>query len=208
MNEGSRIELEDCFIDIPNMDARKFVFDNLKYACQDAKRSIRNKITPVNQRQEDGSTKQVEYSLKDVDLENYTIDSNPEWIPKGMDKDDYKPIELKLGDRTMDYLRKFGQLTIIRHEQFNEAEEKYLEKTKQSMIDSKAPEENIKQWEKAQDIQRKKRLDEVPTCLEQALFIAVWPIIQQKLEQSDTLVFDKEYNEQYPKESAKQPATQ
>jgi len=45
MNEEQRIALEDCFIEIPNMDARKFIFDNIKMACGDSKRSIRNKIT-------------------------------------------------------------------------------------------------------------------------------------------------------------------
>ena len=74
MNEGTKIELEDCFVDIPNMDARKYVFDNLKLACQDAKRSKRNKVTFTNQRQEDGSMKQVEFSLKDIDFEKYTLE--------------------------------------------------------------------------------------------------------------------------------------
>ncbi len=200
MNEETRVELEDCFIDVPNMDARKFSFDNLKMACQDAKRSFRNKITPINQRQKDGSMKQVEFSLKDIDLEKYTLDSSPNWIPKGMDKEDYKPIELKLGDNTMSYLRKYGQLIIVRHEQFNISEEKYLDETRAQMKLNNTPKENVKQWEKSQEKIRKERLDVVPTCLEQAIFVSIWPLVQQKLEQSDNTIFDKEYNEMYPTE--------
>ena len=101
MNEETRIALEDVFIDEKNMDARKFVFDAIKNACQDAKRCSRNKVTPVNQRDENGTPKQEEYKLKGITLEDYTQEDNPNWLPKPLDEDDNKPIELKLGDNTM-----------------------------------------------------------------------------------------------------------
>ncbi len=198
MNEETRIALEDCFVDIPNTDARKFIFDNIKMACQDAKRSLRNKTTPINQRPiEGGPPKQVEYKLKGVNLENYTLDSNPAWLPKGLDADDNTPIELKLGDNTMGYIHTYGQLTLIRHEQFNKAEDEFLEKTKKSMEEANAPAENIKQWEKAQEGIQKDRMDAIPNCLEEAIFTSIWPLIQQKIDQSDGLIFDKEYREIY-----------
>jgi len=203
MNEENRIALEDCFIDIPNTDARKFIFDNVKMACQDAKRSLRNKVTPVNQRQENGQMKQEEYSLKGIDFEKYSLDSNALWVPKGLDAEDNSPIELKLGDNTMGYIRNYCQLVLIRHEQYNMAEEKYLEATKQKMIDSNAPEDTLKQWEEAQESVRKQRLEAVPKCIEEAIFVSIWTIIQQKIDQSDSIIFDKEFAEQYQTEPVK-----
>jgi len=197
MNEETRIALEDCLIDTPNMDARKFIFNSIKQACQDAKRSIRNKVTPINKRQEDGMMKQEEFSLKGIDLTKYTLPSDPNWLPKNLDAEDSKPIELKLGDNTMGYIKNYGQIVGVRHEEYNKAEESYLEKTKADMIKANAPEDNIKGWEKAQESIRKTRLESVPKCIEECLFVSIWPIIQQKIDLSDGLIFDKEYDEIY-----------
>lgn len=197
MNEEQRISLEDCFIDIPNMDARKFIFDNIKMACGDAKRSIRNKVTPINQRQKDGMMKQEEYSLKSVDFSKYVLSPNTKWLPKNADPDDNKPIELKLGDNTMKYLNMFGSIVLIRHEQFNKYEDEYLEIARAKMLEGKPPQENIDRWEEAQKKMREQRLEAAPSCLEEAIYTSIWPIIQQKIDQSDNLMFDKEFDEEY-----------
>ena len=162
MNEETRIALEDCLIDVPNMDARKFVFINIKQACQDAKRSIRNKVTPINKRQEDGTMKQEEFSIKGINLEELTLPSDPNWLPKNLDAEDNRPIELKLGDNTMGYIKNFGQLVTIRHKEYNKAEDKFFEKTKAEMIKANAPTDNMAQWEKVQKKIREERLSEVP----------------------------------------------
>jgi len=206
MNEETRIALEDCLIDTPNMDARKFIFNSIKQACQDAKRSLRNKVTPVNKRQEDGTMKQDEFSIKGINLEDYTLELDPNWLPKNLDPEDSKPIELKLGDNTMGYIKNYGQIVSIRHEEYNKAEDEYLEKTEADMMKANAPEDNIKQWKKVQESVKKSRLEAVPKCIEECLYVSIWPIIQQKIDLSDGLIFDKEYDEQYPdkpKEEAK-----
>ena len=200
MNEETRIALEDSFVDTPNMDARKHIFGNIKNACQDAKRSIRNKVTPTNQKQEDGTPQQQEASLKGVNLEDFTLTSDENWLPKNMDAEDNKPIELKLGDNTMGYIKNYGQITGFRHKMFNEAEERWIVKEEAKLIASKIPEENLKRWREAQEKIRKKRLGEVPQCIEECLYVSIWPLIQQKLDQNDGLIFDKEYDEMYPKE--------
>ncbi len=159
MNEETRIALEDCLIDTPNMDARKFVFTNIKSACQDAKRSIRNRVTPVNQRQmEDGIVKPIQFPLKGIDLNKYTLPSDPNWLPENLDAEDSRPIELKLGDNTMGYIKNYGQLVGVRHEEFNKAEEEFLEKTRAEMMSQNAPKKNMEDWEKAQENIRKDRL--------------------------------------------------
>jgi len=208
MNEDNRVALEDCLIDLPNMDARKFVFTNIKQACQDAKRSLRNKVTMVNKRQEDGTMKQEEFSLKGIDLEKLTLPSDPNWLPKNLEAEDNTPIELKLGDNTMGYIKNFGQLVTIRHEQYNKAEDEFFEKTKADMIKANAPADNMAQWEKVQKKIREERLAVVPKCIEECIHLSIWPLIQQKIDQSDGAIFDKEYDEQYPDkpEPEKKPA--
>jgi len=212
MNEENRIALEDCLIDTPNMDARKFVFVNIKQACQDAKRSIRNKVTPINKRPEDGGPPQQEdFSLKGIDLDKYTLPSDPKWLPKNLDAEDSKPIELKLGDNTMSYIKNYGQIVGVRHEQFNKAEEENITRIRAEMVANNAPEPNIKQWEKVQDGVRKERLAAVPTCIEQCIWVSIWPLIQQKIDQNDGVIFDKEFDEEYgekakPKVKEKPPS--
>ena len=206
MNEENRIALEDCLVDIPDMDARKFAFTNIKMACQDAKRSIRNRVTPVNRRPKDGGQpKQEEFKLKGIDLEEYTLPSNPDWVPKNLDIEDNKPIELKLGDNTMGYIKNYGQIVGVRHEQYNLAEEEFVASTKKSMIEANAPPDNIKQWEEAQEKIRVERLKQVPKCIEECIYMSIWPIIQQKIDQSDGVIFDREYDEIY-KEPEKKSA--
>ena len=198
MNEETRIALEDLLIDVPNMDGRKFLFTNIKQACQDAKRSIRNKVTPVNRRPiVGGPPKQEEFSLKGVDLNKYTLPSDSAWLPKNLDAEDSKPIELKLGDNTMGYIKNYGQIVGVRHEQYNLAEEEYLKKLQAEMIANKVPQQNIDQWKKAQENTRKERLGAVPKCIEECLYVSIWPMIQQKIDQSDGEIFDKEFEEEY-----------
>ena len=205
MNEETRIDLEDCFVDTPNTDARKFVFDNLKQACQDAKRSVRNKVTPVNRRQEDGAMKQEEFELKGIDLEKFTLPSNEAWLPKGMSAEDNNPIELKLGDSTMKFLKHFGQLVIIRHEQYNMAEEAYLAATEAKMMENGAKPEQIESWKKQQESIKATRLEAVPNCLEQAIYTSIWPMLVQKLDMSDGKIFEDEYKEIYKQPEETKP---
>jgi hypothetical protein len=207
MNEETRISLEDCFIDAANTDARKFIFDALKNACKDAKRCIRNGVTPVNRRQEDGQMKQEEYKLKDVNLDNYSLEDNPNWLPENLTSEENKPIELKLGENTMKFLKSFGQLVGVRHEQFNIAEEEYLKIQREEMKSKLPNDEAYKKWEKSIEAQKETRLGAVPTSLQEALYVSIWPLLQQKIDMSDGIMFDKEYDEQYPTEEAdKKPA--
>jgi len=205
MNEETRIALEDVFIDNDHMDARKFIFDALKNACQDAKRSIRNGVTPVNRRQEDGQMKQEEYKLKDVKLDDYTLEDNPDWLPENLTKDENKPIELKLGDNTMKYLKIFGQLVTVRHEQYNIAEEEYLIVQKEEMKSKLPNKEAYDKWEKSIEKVKKTRLESVPANLHQALYVSIWPLLQQKIDMSDGLMFEKEYDEIYKEKKEEKP---
>lgn len=205
MNEETRISLEDVFIDNDHMDARKFIFDALKNACQDAKRSVRNGVTPVNKRQEDGQMKQEEYKLKDVKLDDYTLNDNEAWLPENLSKEDNTPIELKLGDNTMKYLKIFGQLVAVRHEQYNMAEEKYLTIQREEMKSKLPNKDAYEKWEKTTETQKTTRLDSVPSSLQQALYVSIWPMLQQKIDMSDGLMFDKEYNEIYKEKKDEKP---
>lgn len=213
MNEETNSALEDCFVDNPNMNARKFVFENLAKLCQDAKRCLRLQSTPVNRKQKDtGQLQQEEYSLKGVNMDTYEIDLNPEWLPDELTKDENNPVELTLRENTEKYLKSFCKLALIRHEQYNESEEKYYEAelaTKQTMLNTitgeaekKSYSEQIVKWEEAQEKERKRRISFIPSCFEETLFMAINPIIMQTLDANDSKVFTTEYAETYEKDES------
>jgi len=205
MNEEQRIALEDCFIDEANKDASGFIFDQIKSACLDAKRCVRDNITPVNQRQEDGSPKQEEYPLKGIKLDDYTLEDNTNWLPKNLDKEDSKPIIMKFGDDTMKYLKIFGQLVIIRHEQYNIYEDKYMETQKEEMKEKISDPKAFERFEKSQQNQREARLEQVPTCLQHAIHTSIWPAINNKINANDGKIFDKEHKEIYAEKKDEKP---
>jgi len=205
MNEETRIALEDVFIDKDNMDARQYIFGEIKKACQDAKRSIRAGVTPVNKITEEGQLKQEDYKLKGIDLEKFTLESNPSWLPKNLDKEDNTPIELKLGDNSMKYLKIFGQLVTIRHEQFNIAQDEYLEIQKVEMREKVVDNKQYDRWVKGQADNRKDRLELVPHCLEQAIFTSIWPQITRTIDSADGVMFEKEFKEIYKEKAEEKP---
>lgn len=207
MNEETRISLEDCFIDDDNMDARKFVYLQVTQCCQDAKRCLRANSTPVNRKQDGWKSmppqeqyKQEDYKLNDTNLDDYNLESNNKWVPTSMEGQEVTPIELKLGDNTMKYLKNFGQLNIIRHEQFNlrekEQNELELSNIEAGNVD---PRKLIETTKKNQEAMNKTNLDAVPTCLEQCVYNSIWPVIAQKIEEGDRKLFDKEYDDIYKK---------
>lgn len=206
MNEETRISLEDCFIDDDNMDARKFIFDLVKMCCQDGKRCLRANETPVNKKQDNWKTlppqeqyKQEPYSLKGVELDKYTLDMNPEWLPKGLDKEDSHPIELKLGDNTMKYLKAYGQMNILRHERFNTREVEMDAKEIEELTAAKTDEKQIESTKKNQEAMKKTNLDAVPNSMEECVYTGIWMQVEQKIAQGDNTLFDKEYDEIYKK---------
>lgn len=205
MNDETRISLEDCFIDSSSMDARKFIFDKLKIACQDAKKSVRNNVTPINKRGKNGQVQPSEYNINDVNLSDYKLESKSDWLPKNLNAVDNKPIELKVGDNTIKYLQIYSQLIGIRHEQYNLAEDEYIESTIKEMKENGSNQQIIDNFLKSQEPLKKERLSQIPKTFEEAIYTSLWPLIQQKINESDGQMFDREYNEIYKKVAEKKP---
>lgn len=195
MNEDTKTDLEDCFVNDANMDASKYLFGLVRELCQFAKRFNRQQTIPVQTRDENGTPKQIDFSIKDINLEDFTLPSNPDWIPPSLEGQNVSPVKLRVGDTTMRYLKIFGQMTMIRKREGDKHEDEYMNKRLQEMRDSKAPEQSIKQWQDYQQTEKQKRDDLHPTCLEHAIFLNVIAKMEQKLNELDSKIFNEEYEE-------------
>ena len=112
-------EVEDAFIDKP-ITAQKFIFDLIKIMCKDAKAGKLNKSCSVNII-ENGSIKNDFVKLKEVNLEDYKLPSNPEWLPKDMDKDSVRLWEHNVTDKTMEYIELFCKFVGLRFKRYTES---------------------------------------------------------------------------------------
>lgn len=103
LSEDSLVQIEDEFVDKED-DLRHLVFDPIKATSkqtgliQTQKQFIAN-ILDDNQEK---TTKTVK--LEDVDLEQYDIKSDPDWLPENISKEDVKPYKIRVGKKTWEYL--------------------------------------------------------------------------------------------------------
>lgn len=122
--EEAMIALEDNFADDDDDDAlRKFVFGEVKKLAKAAKLIKMNKSFAgvIEDDWKRGKTKQETFYLKDVNLDDYTIDSDPSWIPKNISKNDCKTFILKVGEKSWDALQFFSKVSVARNALFNKS---------------------------------------------------------------------------------------
>lgn len=193
-------ELDDAFID-EKETSHDFVWRLIRDLCKDAKMGKLNKICSVNVLK-DGKPQQESVKLKEIELEE--LPSNPDWIPKNIDKDDVKYFEHKVTDKTWEYLNLFSSFTILRHQKYGESLE--IENNKKLAKMEQDP--NIKK-ELLEDARKnfgesiEKFNGIVPKCLEEVVFSAIYPKISQYVNQNIDKALDKENEELYPKKAAK-----
>ena len=142
--EEAMIAFEDHFVDDDDVDAqRKFVFSQVKQLAKSA-RMIRMNKSFGGLIEEDKKQKKETFYLKDINLDDYEIDSDPNWIPKNINKNDVKTYILKVGEITWNALQIFAKVAVARGELYN----KSLDKN---------------------DINYKGKLMEMPKCFEQII---------------------------------------
>ena len=189
-------ELDDAFIG-EKETAHDFVWRLIRELCKDAKMGKLNKVCSVNVLK-DGKPQQDTVKLKEVNLEEIT--SNPDWIPKNIDKDDVKYFEHKVTDKTWEYLKLFSSFTLLRHKKYGES----LEAENDRKLADLEKNANMK---KEQIEDARKNFDEtvekfkgiIPKCLEEVVFSAIYPKISQHVNQNIDKALDKENEELYPK---------
>lgn len=191
-------EFEDAHVDQAK-SAHKFVFELITNLCRDAKNCKLAKGTPVN-RWKDKTRVQETIKFKDVNLKEYTLSSNPDWLPKDTDKEDMTSFKLKLRDKTWEYLQLHGQLLNIRVTEYNKSTEIHEEEILQDLRDKDTSEEGITSQEKQNLEAIKRRGESMPTCIEEAVYQQIFNQIFQDVGQNIDKEFNAEFDEEYAEE--------
>jgi len=198
-------EVEDAFIDKP-ISAQKFIFGLIKGMCKDAKAGKLNKSCSINII-ENGAVKQEFVKLKEVNLEDYELPSDPEWIPQDMDKDSVRKWEHNVTDKTMEYLELFCKFVGLRFKRYNESISKVAaDKTVKLREELENAPENIKavlqkqleEHEKAIVEGDKKTQEGIPKCIEECVYSQIYPKLHDEVMKNMDVEFDKEFEEMYP----------
>lgn len=204
-------EVEDAFIDKP-ITAQKFIFGLIKGMCKDAKAGKLNRTCSVNLIKK-GQVVQEFVKLKDVKLEDYTLKSDPKWLPKDAEIEHTRYWEHMVTDKTMEYIVMYCQYVGLRFERYNESVEKDGEERiaqlevelKRDLGDVQAPDDIRKNIQEQID-SSKKRIEEdrvkteesTPKCIEHCIFTQIYPKLHAEVMKNLDTEFDKEYEEMYP----------
>jgi len=191
-------ELEDTYVD-QQKSAHRFVFELITSLCRDAKNCKLAKSTPVN-RWKNKSRVQENIKFKDIKLEDYTLPSNSNWIPKDMDAEDMTSFDLKLRDKTMEYLKMHGQILSVRVLEYNKSTTIHEEAILQDLKDNGTAAEGIKKQEEQNQTSQERRDSQIPKCLEQAVYEQIFPQIHQAVERNIDQEFNAEFDEEYAEE--------
>jgi len=198
-------ELEDAFIDKP-VSVQKFIFGLIKGMCKDAKAGKLNKSCSVNLIK-NGQVQQDFVKLKDVNLADFTLPKNPDWLPKDLEKQDARTWEHQITDKTMEYLSMYCQFVGLRFKKYNDSVEivsvegiKRLqdELAKASQEAKEAIQKQLESEQKTFDESKKKTDESLPKSIEECVYTQIYPKLHQEVMKNMDTEFDKEFEEMYP----------
>jgi hypothetical protein len=141
----------------------------------------------------------------------YDLPSDPNWLPKDLEKKDVRNWEHKVTDKTMEYIKLYCQFVGIRFERYNESvmkiEQAKGEKLKEAL--EKAPDEQkpaiqnaIVEAAKRFEEMHKNNEENLPKCIEHCVYNQIFPQLHQEVLRNMDSEFDKEDEEMYPKKKA------
>ena len=191
-------ELEDAYVD-QKTSLHRFIFELITGLCREAKLCKLSKNTPVNRWVDKKRTQKV-VKFKEIRLEDFTLPSNPNWCPEDMDIDDMTTFDLKLREKTMEYLNLYGQIISIRVKNYNESTDKHEAEILDDLRKNGTNEEGLKVQEEQNRSAKELRDYSFPTCLEQAIFGQIYQPIHQAVSKNVEQVFNKEFEESYGEE--------
>lgn len=196
-------ELDDAFIDEKDT-AQKFIWEQIRALCRDAKVGKLNKVCTVNVIK-DGVPATENLKLREFELAQVSHD--PSWLPPDMDATEVKYYEHKITDKTLEYLRMYCSFTLLRHNKYADSIEEDNTKRLKKIIETK-PEQKLIEDAKENFAKTVDRFrDATPKCLEEIVFNGVYRAIHAKIVENIDREFDKENEEMYPTEDkSKKPS--
>jgi len=205
MNADILDELEEAFID-QKEDSHSFIWGLIRGLCRDAKMGKLNKACIISKVGLDRQLIKDSVKLKDEELK--TLPSNTNWLPPKIDREDVAYYEHQVTDKTWKYLELYATFTELRHRKYSESVDKADEAEIKEMVARLENETSIEgkvNQRTALDGAKKRfaeemktRAEEVPTCIEQAVFNSVYGQIYQHVVGNIDKELDKENEEMYP----------
>jgi len=169
--EDAFVQLQDEFVDKEN-DLQKFVYEQVRLLARAAKLVKLNKSFQANLEgdPQTGETHPEIFSLKEIKLETFDLSDNPSWLPKKFIKEETKTYDIKVGEKTWELLKLYGQVYCARLDAYNTS----ISPT---------------------DPQRKNKIQELPTCMQQLLHEHLVEPVYSKISAAIDSELDKEFNE-------------
>lgn len=194
-------ELEDTFVD-QQKSIHRFIFELITGLCRDAKLCKLAKSTPVN-RWVNGKREKEFVKFKDIKFDNYTLPFDPKWLPKDTDAEDMTSFDLKLRDKTVEYLKLHGQILSLRIQEYNQSTDIHENQILADLKRNGTDEKGLKAQEDQNKSAKEKRDNSVPSCIEQAVFEQLFPQIHQTVSRNVDEVFNSEFDEVYADQEKK-----
>lgn len=179
MNKQTLIDLEDHFIDDEKTNVKRFFHESLRELAKTSKLADSTRSFKANVI-EDGIPKQEVFQYKDVDLEKYTLTSDPNWRPDNIDETEMEIYQMKVGEKTHNHLIKYCKIYGVRLQKFNDSVPKVKKMEDGKEVEIPDPRYTIFKF---------------PTCFEEVIHNALADPIEKLLITSAQEIFDKEFDE-------------
>ena len=105
--------------------------------------------------------------------------------------------DLKLRDKTMEYLKLHGQILSIRIKEYHMSTNKHEASILDDLRKSGTAEQGIKNQEEQNQAAKELRKSQIPKCLEQAVYDQIFPQIHQMVNRNIDQEFMAEFDEEY-----------
>ncbi len=191
-------ELEDAYVD-QEKSLDSFVNGLITVLCKVAKSCKMDRRIRVNVWEDKEIVPKI-IKIRDIRLDDYTLPSDPSWLPKDTDKQDMVFYEVRLGYATMNYLKLSGQIVTLQHREHNESALVHEKGMLQNLKNRSTSPEGIKIHEENDRKERKKREMTTPKCLEHMVYQHVFPHLNDSVMTNISKEFQSEFNEEYAKE--------
>lgn len=193
-------ELEESYMDNDKETSHDFVWGLIRKLCKDARLGRLNKTCTVNVLK-DGKPIQDQIRLRGFELPQ--AETNSDWLPPKLEKDEVKYFEHKVTEKTMEYLRLFCSFAMLRHTKYADSlEEDGIAKLAKMKQDGTSDKE-IESAKVDMDKNMEKFRDATPRYMEEIIFNSLYPQIHQQVATNVDKELDKENEEVYPKKAAK-----
>ena len=124
---NAKVQLEDDFVDKED-DLRHYFYGVIKGISKQAGMILTNGQFLANVKDADQNDETKTIKLKEFNLDEYALESDPDWLPENMDPDDADFYKLRVGDKTWSYLVTYFKLYQARVTLFNDSLDKEAKK--------------------------------------------------------------------------------